>query len=156
MKKVLIIAVVATFFASCGASTPYDSFRKENKEDIAFSLSASNFLVNMFVDDDDFKELNQVVSGISRYRVLVGAEVGTENLERKFNKFVSQKGYESLMFVNSDGARVGLYYFEKRNKIKEVIMKVKDDKDFVIISAEGNIKIKDIDGLMNKAIVKLN
>ncbi|MFW7344304.1 DUF4252 domain-containing protein, partial [Pollutimonas sp. H1-120] len=65
----------------------------------------------MFVDDDDFKELNQVVSGISRYRVLVGAEVGTENLERKFNKFVSQKGYESLMFVNSDGARVGLYYF---------------------------------------------
>ena len=33
MKKVLIIAVVATFFASCGASTPYDSFRKENKED---------------------------------------------------------------------------------------------------------------------------
>ncbi|MCM5661483.1 DUF4252 domain-containing protein [Galbibacter mesophilus] len=155
MNKILSLLAVAIIMVSCGASTPYDSFRKENKDDIAFSLSASNFLVNMFVDDEDLKELNEVVSGISKYRVLVGQEVSSSSLETQFNNFVSKKGYESLMYVNSDGARVGLYYFERRGKIREILMKVKDDEDFVVLSAEGNIKIKDLDKLMSKAVVEL-
>ncbi|QLE01798.1 DUF4252 domain-containing protein [Galbibacter sp. BG1] len=155
MKNVLTILSAAFLLVSCGASTPYDAFRKENKKDIAFSLSASNFLVNMFVDEEDLKELNEVVGGISRYRVLVGEKVSAEYLESEFNTFIAKRGYESLMYVNSDGSRVGLYYFEKRGRVREVIMKVKDDEDFVILSAEGNIKIKDLDKLMSKAVVEL-
>ncbi|MEL4307974.1 DUF4252 domain-containing protein [Joostella sp. CR20] len=149
MKSVLLLFAVAVLCVSCGASTPYSTFRKENKDQIAITLSASNFLVSMFVDKDDLSELKEVVSGIHRYRILVGDEAFSNELESKFSKFVGKKGYESLMYVNSDGSKVSLYYYERKNKIKEVLMRVKDDEDFVVLSAEGNIKIKDMEGLVN-------
>ncbi|MDG3581032.1 DUF4252 domain-containing protein [Galbibacter pacificus] len=155
MRKIAILAAVSFLIVSCGASTPYDSFRKENKKDIAFSLSASNFLVKMFVDDEDFREINKVVSGIHKYRVLISEEESSQYLENEFDDFVQRKGYESLMYVNSDGSKVGLFYYQKRNKIKEVLLKVKDDEDFVVLSAEGNIKIKDLDRLVNNAVAEI-
>ncbi|MCX2680438.1 DUF4252 domain-containing protein [Galbibacter sp. EGI 63066] len=153
MKKLTFLAFACIFLVSCGASTPYDSFRKENKEAIAFSLSASNFLASFFVDKEDMKELKQVVGGISKYRILVGNEENAAELDADFKRFVKRKGYESLFYINDKGETINLYFYKKRNKVRELIFKVGGSDDFVIISAEGNIKFKDIDRLVNRAVV---
>ncbi|MFI2742708.1 DUF4252 domain-containing protein [Zhouia sp. PK063] len=149
MKKLFLLFITGLLLISCGVKTPYDSFRKEHKEDIAFSLGASNFLANMFMNKEDVRELKQVVDGISKYRVLVAKEESSAYLNNEFKKLVHH-GYEQLFYVNDKGNTVNLYFFKRGGKIKELIVKVKDNNDFVILSAEGNIKIKDLHGLINR------
>ncbi|SFU49502.1 protein of unknown function [Pustulibacterium marinum] len=153
MKKLFLFFGIAIILSSCASHTPYDTFREENEEEITFSINASNFLVNMFVDKSDLQEFKSVVSGIKKYRVLVGSDYA-EELNHRFDDLVNTKGYERLFYVKKNGENVQLYLYKRHNKIKEVICKIKGDENFVVLSAQGNIKVKDVDKLMNEFLAE--
>lgn len=153
MKKLVLFFGIAVLLSSCASRTPYDTFREENEEEITFSINASNFLVNMFVDREELQEFKSVVSGIKKYHVLVASEYA-EELNQRFDKLVNTKGYERLFYVKNNGENVQLYLYKKAGKIKEVICKVKGDENFVVLSAQGNIKVKDMDKLVNELLAE--
>lgn len=153
MRKLFLVVIIGVLLGSCASRTPYDTFREENKEEITFSINASSFLVNMFVDREELQEFKSVVSGIKKYRVLVGSDYA-EELNKSFDNLVNTKGYERLFYVKNNGENVQLYLYKRGGKIKEVICKVKGDENFVVLSAQGNIKVKDMDTLVNELLAE--
>jgi Domain of unknown function (DUF4252) len=141
MMKKLILVFFPLLLISCGVKTPYDTFRKEHRKDIDISLGASSFLAHLFMDNEDIKEYKEIVDGISKYRVLISHK-NTDRLNQHFKDFVAEKGYKELFYVKDDEATITLYLYKHRNKIREVIFKVNNTNDFVMVSAEGNLKIK--------------
>ncbi|GLB49088.1 DUF4252 domain-containing protein [Neptunitalea lumnitzerae] len=152
MKKIFILLVSLVALASCGTKTPYDTFREENKEEITFSLNASSTLANLFVNEDDIAGLKNVVSGIKNYRIMVSDNNGGA-LEKRFKELVNSKKYEELFRVSNNGDDVRLYFYKKGNKIKEIICKVNSKENLVVLSAQGNLKIKDLNKLVEEMTV---
>ncbi|ETN94999.1 protein of unknown function [Zhouia amylolytica] len=152
MRKLIFVFVVLIVFASCGVKTPYDTFREENQDDVVFSLGASRFLTHLFMDKDDLDEYKQIVDGVSKYRVMV-FDRRAKGLNKRFDDFVSKKGYEQLFYLKDDGTLVNLYLYNRFGKTKEVIFRVHDGDDLVVISAEGkDIKIGNIQKELNKVV----
>lgn len=153
MKKSIGILFVLTLVlvTGCSVSTPYATFRKDNKEEITFTIGASSFLTNLFIAEDDIDELKSVVKGIKRYRILV-SEDNAAVLDARFKKLVNSNSYEELVHIKENGESVQLFLYRKRNKIKEILCKVKDDDDFVVLSVEGNLKVKDVSNLIDMAL----
>lgn len=144
MKKLFFVFSALVLLSSCGVKTPYDTFREENEEDLVFSLGASKFITHLFVDKGDLDEYKKIVDGVSKYRVMV-FDKRAKGLNKRFDDFVSGKGYEQLFYLKDDGTLVNLYLYNRFGKTKEVIFRVHDEDDLLIISAEGNnIKIGDI------------
>lgn len=152
MKKVIIAGVfVAMVLTGCSVQSPYAEFREDNSEEITFTLSASSFLTHLFIDKDDVQEIKSIVKGIKRYRILV-SEDNADVLEKRFKQLVNSGSYDELLHVKENGESVQLFLYRKGNKIKEILCKVKDNDDFVVLSVEGNLKIKDLNNLLDVAL----
>lgn len=151
MRNFVLCFLGMILFVSCGIRTPYDTFRDDHREEVVFSLGASKVLAHMFMDNDDLAEFKEIVDGVSKYTILV-FDGNSGNLQKSFNDFTSKKGYEKLFYLKSDGTAVDLYTYNRSGKLREVIFKVNDGKDdMVIISAEGkNIKIGNVQKGLNK------
>lgn len=148
MKKLSLIALLVVL-CSCGVSTPYDTFKEDNKDAITFSVSTSAFLAHMFIDEDDVHEIKSVVHGVKRYKVLV-ADDKAELLEAKFKELAKSGAYEKLFYLNEQGNNVTLYMYKKKDKIREILLKVKEGNDFVLVSVRGNLKIKDVNVFLDE------
>ncbi|GLB51155.1 hypothetical protein NBRC110019_01940 [Neptunitalea chrysea] len=151
MKKVLLLMVSLFVLVACGTKTPYQTFRNENKEAIDFSLNVSSFIGDSIVEKAYVNDLKRVVSGIRKYRVVV-AKSNTSELNIRFKKLVNSKTYEQLAGFSNNGGSVELYFYKKGGKIKEAVCKIKNNDNFVVLSAEGNLKIKDLGKLVEEII----
>lgn len=146
MKKLICLSFII-LLSSCASNTPYSTFRKDNKEDIAFSIGLSSFLVNSFISDKDFKDLTKHVSGIRKYRVLVSKENSTY-FKKNFTIFLKNNDLDEIFHITNKNDKVHVYSYQKGGKLKEIIFKIEDEKEIVVLSVEGNLKINDIQDLI--------
>lgn len=152
MKKIVIASLIV-LFVSCGVKTPYDSFRKENKENITFSFSGSSFLINSFIRDKEFKKLTKDIEGIQKYRIVI-SETASSRFENKFDAFIKRDGLEEMVHISSEGSTIKMYSYSEKNKLKELIFKIYDGENLIVLSAEGkNIKINNAEQL-NALVIK--
>ena len=140
MRNLIVLSLVC-LLVSCGAKTPYEAFRKENKEDVAMSFGASRFVVNALVRDKEFKSFTQN-SGIKKYHMLVAKE-NSESLKSNFVDFLKVNNFEEIFHVNTSDGKVYIYSSEKGDKLKEVILKIEDGSQLVLLNLKGDLKIND-------------
>nr|WP_315256398.1 DUF4252 domain-containing protein [uncultured Flavobacterium sp.] len=146
MKNLIVISLVLVL-VSCGANTPYETFRKENKEEISISFGVSSFVVNSLVWDKDFRDFRKQISGIKKYNVLVSKSNATF-IKSNFDAFLKQNNYEEIVYTAKGDEKVRIFSFEKGEQLKEVLVEIENDSQVVLVKVQGNLKINDFQKLV--------
>lgn len=139
MKNLIVISLVLVL-VSCGVNTPYETFRKENKEEISMSFGVSSFVVNSLVWDKDFRDFRKQISGIKKYSVLVSKSNSTF-IKTNFDIFLKHNNYEEIVYTAKGNEKIRIFSFEKGEQLKEVLVEIENDSQVVLVKVQGNLKI---------------
>lgn len=150
MKKILYILAVVILLASCGRNTSYQSFYKNNKEFSQFAIGTPAFIANIFIPKEEFDEYGELFKKMRHYKVMVFEESNSE-LNRSFDRFVKRKKYTSLVRVNDDGNVVHFFYLKKGDLIKEMVLKVQDDEEFVLVGVKTKLYEQELFDILDAA-----
>jgi hypothetical protein len=146
MKNLIVLSLVL-FLVSCGANTPYEAFRKENKEEIAFSFGLSSLVANSLIWDKDFKEFRKQISGIRKYNVLVSKSNATF-IKSNFDAFLKQNKFEEIVYTAKGNEKVRIFSFENGEQLNEILVEIENDSQVVLVKVQGNLKINDFQKLV--------
>lgn len=154
MKNFIAIAIVTVFLTSCATKSSFHSFYQENKMESDFSISSPAFIANIFIPKEDIKEYEDLFSKVRHYKIMIFSE-STTTLDKKFNRFIKSKNYTSVLRINQNGDKIQFYFLKKGDIIKEMILKVKSDNDFVLLGLKTNISEYDFNTIVENSDVKV-
>ena len=154
MKNFIAIAIVTVFLTSCATKSSFHSFYEENKMESDFSISSPAFIANIFIPKEDIKEYEDLFSKVRHYKVMIFSESVT-TLDKKFNRFIKSRNYTSILRINQNGDKIQFYFLKKGDIIKEMILKVKSDNDFVLLGLKTNISEYDFNTIVENSDVKI-
>ena len=163
MKKYISIVFIAVFAligtAAQAQSDAIEKYFEKYMDDESFTMVyVSPRMFRMFaeIDPEDMEEeLKEVISDIKGLRILT-TENNTMALYKEAQKTIRTSEYEVLMTVRDEGSNVNFLIKEEGDLIKELLLLVGGEDEFVMISFVGNIdldkisklsKSMDIDGL---------
>lgn len=144
MKRYVILILTIIFLSSCASNTTFHSYYKSNKKQTEFRISSPAFLAKMFIPKEDTQEFQQILRKIRHFKVMVFEEGGDYQL-KKFDKFSKRNGYSSIVKVKEDGTNVEVFFLKRKSFIKEIVFKVKDDQEFVLVGLKSNISEADFE-----------
>jgi len=155
MKNSFLILVTAFVLTSCASKSSFNSFYEENKAECEFSISSPAFIANLFIPKEDVGEYKALFKKVKHYKVMIFSD-GSTSLDRKFEKFIRQKNYETIFSINHQGEKVQLYFLQNKNAIREIVLKVKSDDDFVVLGLKTNISEADFNKIANNSAIKIS
>ncbi len=148
MKRIFLILAAALIVSSCASNTSFHSFYKENKSASEFSISSPAFLVKMFIEKDDLQEFRPLFKEIKHFKVLV-FESDEKQVDKRFRKFVKKRNYDTLFKMRDDGTIIQLYVSNKKDRIKEIVLRVKEGASYYLLGLKTNITENDLDKILN-------
>lgn len=154
MKNSFLILVAAVLLTSCASKSSFNSFYTEHKDECEFSISTPAFFANLFIPKDDVEEYKDLFKKVKHYKVMI-FENEKASLDKQFDRFIKRKNYASIFKVKSNGDQVQLYFLENKNTIKEIVLKIKSDEDFVVLGLKTNISEKDFNNFIEKSSIKI-
>ena len=102
------------------------------------------------INDPDAKVFMKLAKRIKNFRLMVsehGSPVSDEEME-VFVQDIRQKDFEELIFVKDDGSTVNVIGRTKNKKLKDLLLMVQDDGEFIYMSMKTNIKAKHINEII--------
>jgi len=154
MKKILIVLVLGFLLTSCASSSNFNSFYKENRKSADFSISTSAFFVNIFLPKEELREYNDLFKKVKKYKVMIFSD-DSNKLDRNFNRFVKRKNYTSIFKINDKGQKVDFYFLMDETNIKEMVVRVKGDDEFILVGLKTNILEQDLYNILDKSDIKI-
>ena len=154
MKNSFLILLAALMLTSCASKSSFNSFYEENKEECEFSISTPAFIANLFIPKEDVGEYKALFKKVKHYKVMIFSDAST-SLDRKFERFIKQKNYETVLSINQHGDKVQLYFLQHKNAIREIVLKVKSDNDFVVLGLKTNILESDFNKIIENSDIKV-
>lgn len=155
MKNSFLIIVAALVLTSCASKSSFNSFYEENKAECEFSISSPAFIANLFIPKDDVGEYKALFKKVKHYKVMIFSD-GSTSLDRKFERFIKQKNYETIFSIKQHGEKVQLYFLQDKNAIKEIVLKVKSEDDFVVLGLKTNISEADFNKITKNSDIKIS
>lgn len=155
MKNSFLILAAAFVLTSCASKSSFNSFYEENKAECEFSISSPAFIANLFIPKDDVREYEDLFKKVKHYKVMIFSD-GSASLDRKFDRFIKQKNYEAIFSINQHKEKVQLYFLQDKNAIKEIVLKIKSDDDFVVLGLKTNISEADFNKIIKNSDIKIS
>jgi len=154
MKNKILLIVTVILLTSCASKSSFTSFYVENKESSNFSISTPAFFANLFIPKDDVKEYEDLFKKVRHYKLMIFSK-GSMSLDKKFDRFIKQKNYISIFRINQNGDKVQFYLLKNKNRIREIVMKIKNDGSLTLLGLKTNILERDFNSATEKSIVKV-
>ncbi len=149
MKKIIPFIAIVFLLSSCKTSeSSFTHFYKNHKDESVFSMKIPAFIANMFIKNEDLKELKPLFRKAKSYRIMV-FENHSQELQDNFQQFIKKHHYKPLMLVKDHKDKVGIYVLERKNRIRELVMNVKGDDDLVMMSVKTNLTYDEISKIAN-------
>jgi len=155
MKNRIVILVLALALTSCASKSSFNSFYADNKNECEFSISSPAFLANLFIPKDDVREYEDLFKKVKHYKVMIFSDA-SKSLDKRFNRFIKQKKYASILRMKQNGDQVQLYFLQSKNSIKEIVLKVKSDNDYVLLGLKTNISEEDFNKIVEDSNISLS
>ncbi|HKJ06568.1 MAG TPA: DUF4252 domain-containing protein [Flavobacteriaceae bacterium] len=143
MKKFILPIVAALLLSSCASKSSFNSFYSENRSQADFSLKVPGFFVNAFIPKEDVGEYKQLFKKVRKYKIMTFSNEN-EHLERQFSKLIRRGNYTSVFKVNDNGDKVDFYFLTDKDKIEEVILRVKSEDEYVVLGLKTSILEKEL------------
>ncbi|MDF1517362.1 MAG: DUF4252 domain-containing protein [Lutibacter sp.] len=104
---------------------------------------------------DDVREYEDLFKKVKHYKVMIFSE-GSASLDKKFERFIKQKNYETIFSIKQNGEKVQMYFLQDKNAIKEIVLKVKSEEDFVVLGLKTNISEADFNKITKNSDHKIS
>ena len=104
----------------------------------------------MFITKVDLGESKSLFRKAKNYDLMVFSD-SEAILDKKLNKFIKRKKYSTIFRVAENGDKVQLYFLKDNNMIKEILLKVKSENDYVLIGAKTKILEEDLNRIIKKS-----
>lgn len=147
--KITLIALGMLMSILCvQAQTPSidQFFEKYNAYENTLDITLQGWMLkgaSLFSEDEDSKKL---MRKISKLRVLIldeGSLISKQEVGRLL-KNVRGHQFEDLMEVRDEGNKINFLIRENNKQITNVLMLLKGEEDFMLISLEGLLKFEDL------------
>ena len=156
MKLKYLLLIICIFGNS--VLNAQNSFQKlfdkyENEDDVTI-VSISKAMINMIPGTNITGKFN-IGNIIQKMESLLIISSSDENIKKKMNVdfkalIDKDKDYEELIKVREGKSSITINTKKKGNTIKELIMLVNEEEDFVAIQILGNFTVEDIQNLAIK------
>jgi hypothetical protein len=155
MKKIIAlftaVLLVGIINAQSLVSTEFSDYESnENFTRVSISKKMFELIANLDPDDDDEKDLIESVSRLDGLKIIVAdssenpAALYKETMKRIPNRF------EELMTVNDESEKIIFMIDEKDGVVKELIMVLKGDNEFVLLDLFGDIDLNEVAKISSK------
>ena len=155
MKKIIAlftaVLLVGIMNAQSLVSTEFSDFESnENFTRVSISKKMFELIANLDPDDDDEKDLIESVSRLDGLKIIVADS--SENPAALYKDAMKRipKRFEELMTVNDESEKIIFMIDEKDGRVKELIMVMKGDDEFVLLDLFGDIDLKEIAKISRK------
>jgi len=137
-------------FAQTDAISKYFSQYMDDESFTTVYVSQKMFgLVGGLELDDLDPELRDMISKMKGLRILQKESNGSALFKEAYKK-IGGSGFDELMSVNGTDEDVRIYIQDAGDVIKELVLLVGSQNEFVMISLEGDMSLKQLSKLANK------
>jgi hypothetical protein len=131
--KLLVTIFFTLFITVISAQTvAFENFHKVNKEKSTFSINLSASLAGSFLDDDDDGDLMNIIKKSSDFKLMI-FDNEDEVVSNDFNKFKRRNKLKTLVRVKDSGSKAELFFIEKNNYIREIIIRANSDSENLVL-----------------------
>lgn len=150
MKNILIVVAVLLLplsgYSQKGVKSFYNKYKKYEN---VTSVKLQGWVIKLaakFADDPDAKK---AARHISKLRVLTmeNGNLVTKEDYKSLIRSIRKDQFEDLIMVREGTTKINLYIKEKKDKITNALLIVNDVDEFVMISLEGKLRLKDLEEL---------
>ena len=133
MKRIVTLAlVIFTAVAINAQSTSFKQFYKTHKKEAEVSLNVPGFIARMFIDSDDLGEEEILIKKARNFKVLTFSEQ-VDEVSKDFTTFIEESKLKSLVRTKDGGDKAEIYFLEKKDKIKEIVIMTADKGDELVL-----------------------
>ena len=143
-----IMAFLCLPLAGFGQDSSIDDFYEKYKDnEKVTSINLTGDLINFVFSSSE--EYGEMASKISKLRVLIMEEGTTVNSKdyKQFIKNIKREKFSELIQFKDGGSAIDLHLKEDGDIITNVLITVKGDDGFVLLSLEGLLKFSDLNDL---------
>ena len=155
MKKIIALFTAVLLAGIINAqslvTTEFSDYESnENFTRVSISKKMFELIANLDPDDDDEKDLIESVSRLDGLKIIVADS--SENPVALYKDAMKRipKRFEELMTVNDESEKIVFMIDEKDGRVKELVMVMKGDNEFVLLDLFGDIDLKEIAKISRK------
>lgn len=149
MKRIAtIFFCLFVLSASFAQEQNFKEFYKSNKDRAEVSLNIPSFFANLFISDEDTDEFAVFLKKARNYKVMVFNN-NLSSVQNDFKKFVRKNNLKTLVKVKDGKERVTVFFRETKDRIKEIIVNVHDNKDeLVLLGIKTNLTMDELSAMV--------
>ncbi|AQS94997.1 hypothetical protein BXQ17_13300 [Polaribacter sp. BM10] len=132
MKNIATILFAFIITATSAQDAAFEKFYKSNKEKSTFSINLSASLAGSFLDDEDDSDLMNVIKKSSDFKLMVFNN-DDYSVAKGFKKFKRRNNLKTYVRVKDNGSKAELYFVEKNNLIREIIIRANSNNDKLVL-----------------------
>ena len=161
MKKYFFLIFISSiFFTSCGKPSSSAAFYSRYKHTQGVqNMKVPGWLIWMgsgiarpFVKDKEAKAGLRLAKRVKKLRLLIAEDANPIPYAdiQGFTQNLRQNNYEDLIFVKEGETMVTIMAKDKRERIKDLLILVHEEDEFVFFSAKTNIKYDDLSKIIQQ------
>ncbi len=162
--KILFLALGFAFLASCGSPPSVQRFYDQHKRQAGVkNFTIPGWLIDVgtgiarpFVRDPEARRALRLARKVNKLQVMIdedGHQVSAAEVSA-FTGRARKEGFEDLIMVRDKETRVNIMVREQKDKLRHLLVLVRDDADFVFLNLKTSIRIEDIAELVNDLLQK--
>ena len=132
MKQLVTIFFALLITTISAQEASFQNFYKVNEDKSTFSINLSASLASSFLDDEDDGDLMNIVRKSSNFKLMI-FDNENQDLSKDFKKFRRKNNLKTFARVKENGSKAELFFIEKNNYIREIIIKANSDNDKLIL-----------------------
>jgi hypothetical protein len=155
--KQLATIFFALFITTISAQeATFKKFYKVNKDKSTFSINLSASLAGSFLDDEDDGDLMNIIKKSSDFKLMVFDNEDNE-LSKDFRKFRRKNKFKTLARVKDNGSKAELFFIEKNDYIREIIIRANSDNDkLVLFGVKTKITMDELADMISSSDVHIS
>ena len=146
MKKIIIaIAILAIPFFAFSQHEEIETFyNKYIKNEKVTDVSLNGWILSLASKMSD-EEGTEILKKITKLRVMIAEKnIVAKNDVRQLMRDVRKNEFEDLIIVREEDTRVNFMYREEDETITNVLVVVRSDDEFILLSLEGALNFEDL------------
>nr|WP_295870155.1 DUF4252 domain-containing protein [uncultured Chitinophaga sp.] len=119
------------------------------------SLRLAGWVMSFDKEDEDVKNVRTLLKDLRKVKVhtienLHGASISSDDVATLKRRLQDRDHFETLMEVRDKGSLVHIMNKGKDDELGHVVMLIQDTNEFTMVNLETNLKIADINRLINQ------
>ncbi|MDX1667354.1 MAG: DUF4252 domain-containing protein [Saprospiraceae bacterium] len=155
MKKYILLFILLPFLlSSCGHDSVLTGFyyqQKQKGEVTGFTvpgwlIKLGGGIASAAVADEETRLFLKLAKKMGRIRVLTAEEHNAvaQAEVRDFLEEVRNYAFEDLLRIRDEGTTVNIMVHEEENRIKDILLLVRESDEFIFVNARTNLKMEEL------------